>query len=73
MLKNTHKWYAMQIIGEIYIKCGLVLLKIDGLQLSKLVLVVASQKILVSALQKWKMVFLHGKIENSYGQHCLPF
>jgi hypothetical protein len=26
-------------------------------------LVVASQKTLVSALQKWKMVFLHGKIE----------
>jgi hypothetical protein len=43
MLKNTHKWYAMQIIGEMYIKCGLVLLKIDGLHLSKLVLVVASQ------------------------------
>jgi hypothetical protein len=73
MLKNTHKWYAMQIIGEMYIKCGLVLLKIYGLQLSKLVLVVASQKTLVSALRKWKMVFLHGKIENSYGQHCLPF
>jgi hypothetical protein len=63
----------MQIIGEIYIKCGLVLLKIDGLQLSKLVLVVASQKTLVLALQKWKKVFLHCKIENSYGQHCLPF
>jgi hypothetical protein len=73
MLKNTHKWYAMQIIGEMYIKCGLVLLKIYGLQLSKLVLVVASQKILVSTLRKWKMVFLHSKIENSYGQHCLPF
>jgi hypothetical protein len=73
MLKNTHKLYAMQIIGEMYIKCGLVLLKIDGLRLSKLVLVVASQKTLVSALRKWKMVFLHGKIENSYGQHCLPF
>jgi hypothetical protein len=73
MLKNTHKWYAMQIIGEIYIKFGLVLLKIDGLQLSKLVLVVASQKTLVPALRKWKMVFLHGKIENSYGQYCLPF
>jgi hypothetical protein len=40
----------MQIIGEMYIKCGLVLFKIDGLQLSKLVLVVASQKTLVSAL-----------------------
>jgi hypothetical protein len=63
----------MQIIGEMYIKCGLVLLKIDGLQLSNLVLVVASQKTLVSALQKWKIVFLHDKIENSYGQHCLPF
>jgi hypothetical protein len=73
MLKNTHKWYATQIIGEMYIKCGLVLLKIDGLQLSKLVLIVASQKTLVSALQKWKMVFLHGKIENFYGQHFLPF
>jgi hypothetical protein len=73
MLKNTHKWYAMQIIGEMYIKCGLVLLKIDGLQLSKLFLVVASQKTLVSALEKWKMVFLHGKIENSNGQHCFPF
>jgi hypothetical protein len=73
MLKNTHKWYAMQIIGEMYIKCGLLILKIDGLQLSKLVLVVASQKTLVSALRKWKMVFLHGKIENSYEQHCLPF
>jgi hypothetical protein len=73
MLKNTHKWYAMQIIGEMYIKCGLVLMKIDGIQLSKLVLVVASQKTLVSALRKWKMVFLHGKIENFYGQHCLPF
>ena len=73
MLKNTHKWYAMQIIGELYIQCGLVLLQIDGLQLSKLVLVVASQKTLVSTLRKWKMVFLQGKIENSYGQHCLPF
>jgi hypothetical protein len=73
MLKNTHKWYAMQIIGEMYIKCGLLILKIDGLQLSKLVLVVASQKTLVLALQKWKMVFLHCKIENSHGQHCLPF
>jgi hypothetical protein len=59
LLKNTHKWYAMQIIGEMYIKCGLVLLKIDGLQFSKLVLVVASQKTLVLALRKWKMVFLH--------------
>jgi hypothetical protein len=49
-VKNTHKCYAMQIIGEMYIKCGLVLLKIDELQLSKLVLVVASQKTLVSAL-----------------------
>jgi hypothetical protein len=66
MLKNTHKWFAMQIISEMYIKYGLVILKIDGLHLSKLVLVVASQKTLVSALQKWKMVFLHGKIENSY-------
>jgi hypothetical protein len=73
MLKNTHKWYAMQIIGEMYIQCGLVLLKIDGLQLSKLVLVVASPKTLVLALRKWKMVFLYGKIEKSYGQHCLPF
>jgi hypothetical protein len=73
MLKNTNKWYAMQIIGEMYIKFGVVLLKIDGLQLSKLVLVVASQKILVLALRKWKMVFLHGKIENSYRQHYLPF
>jgi hypothetical protein len=44
MLKNTHKWYAMQIISEMYIKCGLVILKIDGLHLSKLVLVVASHK-----------------------------
>jgi hypothetical protein len=53
----------MQIIGEMYIKCGLVLLKINGLQLSNLVLVVASQKTLVSAVQKWKMVFYTIKLK----------
>jgi hypothetical protein len=42
---NVEKYTKMvchAIIGEMYIKCGLVLLKIDGLHLSKIVLVVAS-------------------------------
>jgi hypothetical protein len=73
MLKNIHKWYAMQIIGEMYIKFGLVLLKIDGLQLSNLVLVVASKKNPSFGTPKMENVFLLDKIENSYGQHCLPF
>jgi hypothetical protein len=71
MLKNTHKWYAMQIIGEMYIKFGLVLLKIGWAPFIKASFGSCFTKNPSFGTPKMENVFLHGKIENSPMDHIV--